>query len=96
MIKTNWIERKSNERVLKEVIREKRSLIMERKIKLIGHLIRHKDFFNNIIKGKIMGPRANYFHDIKEKMGCASYQQLKEAANNRHTWLFRQGVAFRA
>jgi hypothetical protein len=74
---------------------------MERKIKFIGHLIRHNDFIINIFEGKIMGrrprgrPRTNYFHDIKEKMGCASYQQLKEAAKDRHTWLTRQGVAFR-
>jgi hypothetical protein len=40
-------------------------------------------------------PRAIYFHDIKEKIGCVSYQQLKEAAKDRHTWLFQQGVAFR-
>jgi hypothetical protein len=37
----------------------------------------------------------HYFHDMKEKMGCLSYQQLKEVAKDRHTWLFRQDVAFR-
>lgn len=58
-------------------------------------------FFKNIFEGRIMGrrprgrPRANYFHNIKEKMGCISYQRLKGAAKDRHTWLFRLGVAFR-
>jgi len=73
------MERKSNERVLDE-IGEKRSLmihIIERKIKLIGHIMRHNDFLNNIFEGRIMRrrprgrPRTNYFHDIKVKMGCA-------------------------
>jgi hypothetical protein len=26
--------------------------------------------------------RANYFHDIKEKMDCVSYKKLKEAAKD--------------
>lgn len=72
---------------------------MESKIKLIEHLIRHNDFLNNIFKGTIMrrrSRRANYFHDIKEKMNCIPYKQLKESTKDRHTWLFlRQGVAFK-
>jgi len=36
--------------------------------------------------------KTNYFHDIKKMTGCASYQQPKEAAKNRHTRLYRQGV----
>lgn len=50
---------------------------MESKIKLIEHLIRHNDFLNNVFERRIMGrrrPRANYFHDIKEKMSCIPYQ----------------------
>jgi len=66
-IKTNRIERKSNERVLYE-IGEKRSLVsnmMERKIKWIGRLIRNDGFLNNIFEGRITRrrpsgrPRAN-------------------------------------
>ncbi|VVC30173.1 Reverse transcriptase domain [Cinara cedri] len=44
----------------------------------------------NLLIGRIMGrrpkgtSRTNYFHDIKEKMGGVSYQQLKEAAKDRH------------
>jgi len=67
--------------------------IIERKIKFIGHIIRHNDFLNNIFEGRIMGrrprgrSRTNYFHDINEKMDCASYQQIKEAVKDRHIWL---------
>ncbi|KAF0771489.1 putative transposon-derived protein F52C9.6 [Aphis craccivora] len=81
MIKINWIELKSNKIVLKpKGYIKKVSLknnIMESKIKLIEHLIRHNDFLNNVFERRIMGrrrPRANYFHDIKEKMSCIPYQ----------------------
>jgi len=63
---------------------------MEKKIKWMRHLIRHNDFLNNTFEEGIREqrsrgrPRANYFHDIKEKMGCVTYQQLKEAAKDRH------------
>lgn len=103
MTRTSWIEKKSNE-VLLEEIKEKRSLmqrIMKRKIKLIGHLLRHNTFITNIIEGKMEGrrprgrPRKMYFEDIFETMRCATYHQLKEAALDRHIWLQRQGNAFR-
>lgn len=79
----NWMEWKSNGRVLAE-IGERIILIlniMDKKIKFICHLIRYNDFLNDIFKGKIMGqrprgrPRINYFHDVKEKMDCTSYRQ---------------------
>lgn len=87
MIKTSWIERKSDEIVLEE-IGERMSLMietMERKIKFIIVHIMHR---NDIFEGRIMGPIINYFHDVKENMGCLSNQQLKKTAKNRHTWLF--------
>jgi hypothetical protein len=55
MTKTSWIERKSNKRVL-EKVKKRRSLIEpleKRKIKLIGHLMRHNDFMKNIFEGRI-------------------------------------------
>uniref|UniRef100_A0A8D8RMY9 Craniofacial development protein 2 n=1 Tax=Cacopsylla melanoneura TaxID=428564 RepID=A0A8D8RMY9_9HEMI len=54
MTKTKWIERKRNETILEE-IKESRNLIesiMKRKIKLVGHLLRHNNFIINIIEGK--------------------------------------------
>jgi len=48
----NWMERKSNDRVLKQIA-DKRSLIikiMEGKIKFIGPFIRYNDFLNNIFE----------------------------------------------
>ncbi|KAI5727290.1 hypothetical protein M8J77_000272 [Diaphorina citri] len=102
MNKTSWVEKKSNERVLAEV-KERRYLmnfIASRKIKLIGHIIRHNDFLSNIFEGKVEGkkprgrPRMRYFHDIQETMGCSSFESLKCAARDRNEWLQRQGLAF--
>jgi hypothetical protein len=56
---------------------------MKKKPKFIGYFTRYNDFIINIFEGKIMGrrprgkPRINNFHGIREKMGCASYQQPK-------------------
>ncbi|KAI5695438.1 hypothetical protein M8J77_005016 [Diaphorina citri] len=103
MTKTRWIEKKSNERVLEEV-GESRQLIKtieKRKIKLIGHIIRHNNFITNIFEGKIQGkktrgrPRKQYFKDMQESMRCTSFSELKSVANNRNEWLHRQGLAFR-
>ncbi|KAI5734042.1 hypothetical protein M8J77_001775 [Diaphorina citri] len=101
----SWIRpwKKSNERVLEEV-GESRQLIKtieKRKIKLIGHIIRHNNFITNIFEGKIQGkktrgrPRKQYFKDIQESMRCTSFSELKSVANNRNEWLHRQGLAFR-
>lgn len=59
MSKTSWTERKSSERVLKDV-GEKRDIvkhIFKRKTKLIGHLFRHNTSISNVFKGKILGKR---------------------------------------
>lgn len=64
---------------------------MIRKIKFIGRLIHYNDFLNNMFERRIMGRRSrgrcrtNNFQDIEEKMDCASYQQLEEAAKDRYT-----------
>ncbi|KAI5717312.1 hypothetical protein M8J77_003669 [Diaphorina citri] len=102
MTKTSWIEKKSNERLLRE-IRESRQLmntIESRRIKLIGHIIRHNSFINNIFEREVGRrprgrPRKEYFQDIMESMGCRSYGELKNVAMDREEWLHRQGPAFR-
>jgi hypothetical protein len=60
MNKTTWVERKTNEQVLKDVS-EKRNIIkyiLKRKTKLIGYLLRHNTFMKNIFEGKILGKRS--------------------------------------
>jgi len=72
MTGTRWVEHKTNEAVLNEV-NERRAMmnaIMERKIKLIGHQLRHNKFITIIMEGKINGkrtrerPRKSFFEEI--------------------------------
>lgn len=99
MTRTSWMERKTNLEVLREV-KEERRLMKEmgkRKIKFIGHVIRHNTFFVNILEGKVLGkkgrgrPRTKYLEDIKKRIGCDNYMELKRTANDRREWLHRQG-----
>jgi hypothetical protein len=53
----SWMDRKSNKEVLKE-INEKRTILRVvgmRKVKLIGHLLRHNGFVTNIMEDKCVG-----------------------------------------
>jgi hypothetical protein len=55
--RTSWMDRKSNEEVLTE-INEKRTILRVvgmRKVKLIGHLLRHNGFVTNIMEGRVLG-----------------------------------------
>ncbi|XP_073956518.1 uncharacterized protein [Choristoneura fumiferana] len=79
----SWMERKTNEEVLR-MVEERRTIlntIDARRGNMIGHLIRHDDFFKTILEEKIEGkrgrgrPRRSYIDQIKEKVGVASYQE---------------------
>lgn len=103
MTKTSWTEKKTNQQILIEIV-ERRSLlenIMKRKVKLIGHLIRHNQFIGNIFEGRLLGrrsrgrPRTSYFRDLQNIMRVNTYGQMKTIAMNREEWLSRQGSAFR-
>lgn len=99
----SWTERKRNDAILQEIDEERNIItaIMKRKVELIGHLLRHKDFFIKVLVGTIVGnrqrgrPRSSYFNDINKRMGFNSYQHLKNTARDREDWLLRQGLAFR-
>lgn len=102
MLKTSWVDRKSNDQVLREV-NETRTLlnyIGRRKTKMIGHIMRHNLFLKTVFEGKVLGkkprgrPRATFFNNLKEDMGLKSYEELKRMAMERRTWLNQQGIAF--
>ncbi|XP_073966137.1 26S proteasome non-ATPase regulatory subunit 13-like [Choristoneura fumiferana] len=67
------------------MVEERRTIlntIDARRGNLIGHLIRHDDFFKTILEGKIEGKRGrgrsrrSYIDQIREKVGVASYQEM--------------------
>jgi hypothetical protein len=101
--RTSWMDRKSNEEVLKE-INEKRTILRVvgmRKVKLIGHLMRHNGFVTNIMEGRVLGkesrgrPRLSYIKNLMKEPSCNSYAEMKRLEQDRHLWLQRQGLAFR-
>jgi hypothetical protein len=101
--RTIWMDRKSKEEVLKE-INEKRTILTVigmRKVKLIGHLLRHNGFVTNIMEGRALGkksrgrPRLSYIKNLMKELFCNSYAEMKRLTQDRHLWLQRQGLAFR-
>lgn len=95
----NQLNRKKNERTCSLVVVNETSLLkMVRKIKPIGHIIRHNNFLNNIMERTILGkglqcaPRQSYFKNIRATMNFTSYHEMKRKAANRGTRLFQQGV----
>lgn len=61
--------------------------MVKREVKLIGHVIHHNEFLQDIFEGGVMGRRPrgrtrldDYFRGtiIKGKTSCTSYQHLKE------------------
>uniref|UniRef100_A0A8D8M2F8 Uncharacterized protein n=1 Tax=Cacopsylla melanoneura TaxID=428564 RepID=A0A8D8M2F8_9HEMI len=90
MTKTRWIE-KINERVLEE-LQERRHLmktIETRKIKLVGHIIRHNEFINNIFEGKVPGkksrgrPRKEYFKEFQSISDVHGLQLIQRVEGDR-------------
>jgi hypothetical protein len=100
MNKISWVERKTNEIVLQEV-REKRNImshILKKKTKLIGHLIRHNTFINNIFKGKVMERRGRGRPRTPRSDAADEHKLIfttKEPSNQQGDMATLQGAAFR-
>ena len=94
LLRINWTERKSNEEILR-IVEEKRvllSIIRSRSGKLIGHIMRHNPFINNIMKGRINGrkgrgrPRKTFVGEMIGMAGCNGYLHMKTLALKREEW----------
>jgi hypothetical protein len=54
-----------------------------------------------VLEGKVLGkkgrgrPRKKYIDDIQTRMAVDGYRQLKRIAEDRSSWMRRQGLAFR-
>ena len=94
MMKIKWIDRVSNEEVLRRV-EEKRSLLKTLKRRrdiLIGHIMRHDGLMKTIIEGQVNGkrgkgrPRMCYIGQIIKDVGEKKYVSMKRLAERRAEW----------
>ena len=101
MLKIKWIDKVTNEMTLQRV-GEKRSLlksIVKRRVQLTGHLMRHEGILNTIIEGYVAGkrprgrPRLRYMDQIKEDVGCKTYEEMKRKAERHEEWRFAANLS---
>ena len=90
MEKVSWTERKTNEEILK-IVGEKRRLVnmvVERKKRWIGHVLRGDGLMREVLEGRMIGkrprgrPRMGMLEELKED----SYEGMKRRAQDRVGW----------
>lgn len=93
MMQLSWTERKTTESVLHEINETRKILntIKERKLNMIGHVLRHeKEFMYIIIEGEINGirdrgrSRTSYIENMVSDVGLTNYKELKRLAGDRN------------
>ena len=95
MEKISWMDKVTNEDVLKKVNESKNTLnvIRQRKRKWIGHVLRHDKFLQEIFEGRMKGrstrgrKRIQLLDDLADGKDYAS---LKREAADRSMWKIRQ------
>jgi len=95
MEKISWMDKVTNEDVLKKVNESKNMLnvIRQRKRKWIGHVLRHDEFLQDVFEGRMKGrstrgrKRIQLLNDLADGKDYAS---LKREAEDRSMWKIRQ------
>jgi len=94
MMKISWVDKITNEEVLKQV-NEKRTIwkaIQKRRCRMIGHILRHGGLMQLILEGMTEGkrsrgrPRLSYLKQIMNDIGTNNYRETKDLAQNRLNW----------
>lgn len=91
MMKISWQEHKTNDYVLQTVGERRKILemIMERKKKWLGHILRGESLVRDVLEGRLEGsrgrgrPRIMMLDDIT---GHRTYAEIKRIAMDRETW----------
>ena len=90
MEKVSWTQRKTNEEILK-IVGEKRRLVnmvVERKKRWIGHVLREDELMREVLEGRMIGkrpkgrPKIGMLEELKE----GSYEDMKRRAQDREGW----------
>ena len=95
MEKISWMDKVTNEDVLKKVNESKNMLnvIRQRKRKWIGHMLRHDEFLQEIFKGRMKGRSTRGRKRIQLLDNLADgkdYASLKREAEDSSMWKIRQ------
>lgn len=94
MLKISWVEKVTNEQVLRRLSEEMSLLktLQKRRNTWIGHVMRHEGLLEIILEGLVEGkncrgrPRLQYLNQVMGDMNCPSYNELKRMANDRALW----------
>jgi len=95
MEKISWMDKVTNEDVLKKVNESKNMLnvVRQRKHKWIGNVLRHDEFLQEIFEGRMKGKptkgtkRIQLLDDLADEKDYAS---LKREDEDRSVWRVRQ------
>jgi hypothetical protein len=94
ILKIPWVDRVSNKEILKRA-QEKRVLwnnIVQRRDRLIGHLLRHEGLLKTVIEGTVEGkrcrgrPRLCFIQQIVSDVRCKNYTEMKQLTESRREW----------
>jgi len=95
MEKISWMDKVTNEDVLKKVNESKNMLnvIRQRKRKWIGHVLPHDEFLQEIFEGRMKGRptrRRKRIQLLDDLADWKDYASLKREAEDRSMWKIRQ------
>ena len=93
ILRISWMDRLTNEEVLRRAQNPKRLLnsIIGRRLSYLGHILRSDTLERELIVGMVYGtrkrgrPKTRYKDNIKEELGMSIVQAFR-AAQDRHKW----------
>jgi len=94
MEKVSWTERKTNEEVLMRVGEERKikKIIRQRRLRWLGHILRHEGTTGRILEGRIQGkrgrgrPRNTFTSQACRDVSVKKYSEMKRMAWDRGLW----------
>ena len=95
MVNLSWLEKVTNEEVLRRVNEKRQAnteLYFAKETPIINHVLRHDGLLHEIIEGRMRGKPTRgriKTHMLHESTNDVSYIALKQAAEEREGWRHR-------